>query len=36
MDQWTAWYEGTTFALPFSKQAVEKTAGHRLVFEAGK
>jgi penicillin amidase len=33
MDQWTAWYEGTTFALPFSKPAVEKTAGHRLVLE---
>jgi penicillin amidase len=33
MDQWRAWYEGTTFALPFSKHAVEKAAGHRLVLE---
>lgn len=23
MDQWRAWYEGTTFAFPFSKQAVQ-------------
>jgi penicillin G amidase len=36
MDQWHAWYEGTTFSLPFTKQAVEKTAGHRLVLEVGK
>jgi penicillin amidase len=33
MDQWQAWYEGTTFVLPFSKSAVEKAAGHRLVLE---
>jgi penicillin G amidase len=33
MDQWKAWYEGTTFVLPFTKQAVEKAAGHRLELE---
>ena len=36
MDQWKAWYEGTTFALPFSKQAVEKARKHELVLEPGK
>jgi len=30
MDQWKAWYEGTTFVLPFSQQVVEKAAAHRL------
>jgi penicillin G amidase len=33
MDQWNAWYEGTTFALPFSPPAVEKAKQHRLVLE---
>jgi penicillin amidase len=33
MDQWKAWYEGTTFALPFSAQAVEVARTHRLVLE---
>jgi penicillin G amidase len=33
MDQWKAWYEGTTFALPFSAQAVEAAKQHRLVLE---
>jgi penicillin G amidase len=32
MDQWKAWYEGTTFALPFSNAAVQKTKGHGLVL----
>jgi penicillin amidase len=36
MDQWKAWYEGTTFPLPFSKQAVEKTKAHELVLKPGK
>jgi penicillin G amidase len=36
MDQWKAWYEGTTFALPFSKEAVEKAKAHELVFEPRK
>ena len=35
MDQWKAWYEGTTFSLPFSKQAVEKARAHELVLEPG-
>jgi penicillin amidase len=33
MDQWKAWYEGTTFSLPFSKEAVEKAKAHELVLE---
>jgi len=36
MDQWKAWYEGTTFALPFSAKAVEATKTHRLVLEPAK
>jgi penicillin G amidase len=35
MDQWKAWYEGSTFALPFSTQAVEKAKVHRLVLDPG-
>jgi penicillin amidase len=33
MDQWKAWYEGTTFTLPFSAKAVEAAKAHRLVLE---
>jgi penicillin amidase len=33
MDQWKAWYEGSTFTLPFTSQAVETTGVHRLVLE---
>ena len=33
MDQWKAWYEGTTFSLPFSKEAVDKARAHTLVLE---
>jgi penicillin G amidase len=33
MDQWKAWYEGTTFALPFSAKAVEAAKTHKLVME---
>jgi penicillin G amidase len=36
MDQWKAWYEGTTFTLPFSAKAVDATKAHRLVLEPGK
>jgi penicillin amidase len=36
MDQWKAWYEGSTFTLPFTSQAVEATAAHRLVLEPAK
>jgi penicillin amidase len=30
MDQWNAWYDGTTFALPFSPKAVEQAKQHTL------
>jgi penicillin G amidase len=33
MDQWKAWYEGSTFTLPFTPQAVAATGVHRLVLE---
>lgn len=33
MDQWNAWYKGTTFKLPFSNTAVENSATHRLMLE---
>ena len=33
MDQWKAWYEGFTFPLPFSAQAVEKSKSHSLTLE---
>jgi len=33
MDQWKAWYGGTTFNLPFSAKAVEASKKHRLVLE---
>jgi penicillin G amidase len=36
MDQWNAWYEGSSFTLPFTSQAVELTAAHRLVLEPGR
>lgn len=36
MDQWKAWYEGTTFTLPFSAKAVETTGAHKLTLEPAK
>lgn len=30
MDQWKAWYEGTTFPLAFSAQAVDHAVAHKL------
>jgi penicillin amidase len=36
MDQWKAWYEGSTFTLPFTSQAVEVTGAHRLVLEPSR
>jgi penicillin amidase len=36
MDQWQAWYEGTTFTLPFTGKAVETTRAHRLILEPAK
>jgi penicillin G amidase len=32
MDQWKAWYEGTTFTLPFSEGAVKSAAKHTLTL----
>jgi penicillin amidase len=36
MDQWKAWYEGTTFTLPFSAKAVEAVKAHRLLLDPSK
>jgi len=36
MDQWKAWYEGSTYTLPFTPQAVEATGAHRLVLEPAR
>ena len=36
MDQWKAWYEGTTFTLPFSAKAVETAKSHRLTLQPAK
>jgi penicillin amidase len=36
MDQWAAWYNGTTFTLPFSPVAVEKSRRHQLIIEPAK
>jgi penicillin amidase len=33
MDQWRAWYEGFTFAWPFSEPAVTRARAHELVLE---
>jgi penicillin G amidase len=33
LDQWTAWYGGTTFAFPFSPAAVEHHRMHELTLE---
>jgi penicillin amidase len=35
-DQWKAWYEGTTFTLPFTAKAVEGGKAHRLTLEPAK
>jgi len=32
MDQWSAWYQGFTFALPFSPAAVKASAAHELTL----
>jgi penicillin amidase len=36
MDQWKAWYEGTTFTLPFSKKAIEAAKDHRLLLQPAR
>ena len=33
MDQWKAWYGGTTFPLPFSQAAVDRAKAHTLVLQ---
>ncbi len=33
MDQWAAWYRGSTFAFPFSKAAVEQHRAHEMTLE---
>ena len=36
MDQWKAWYEGASFPLPFSHEAVLKAAAHTLTLEPAR
>ena len=36
MDQWSAWFNGTTFRLPFTAQAVAAARSHQLVLQPGK
>jgi penicillin G amidase len=33
LDQWKAWYEGSTFAFPFSQNAVEHHRAHEVTLE---
>jgi penicillin amidase len=33
MDQWKAWYEGSTFVLPYSATAVENSLVHRVMLQ---
>jgi penicillin amidase len=32
LDQWAAWYKGTTFLLPFSQEAIERHREHELTL----
>ncbi|MBV8205857.1 MAG: penicillin acylase family protein [Acidobacteria bacterium] len=36
MDQWNAWYGGTTFVFPFSREAVQGARAHELVLQPGR
>ena len=36
MDQWKAWYEGTTFTLPFTQKAVDATGKHVLLLQPAR
>jgi penicillin amidase len=36
LDQWKAWYEGFTFELPFSRQAIKRTQTHKLLMEPSR
>jgi penicillin amidase len=33
MNQWTAWYGGSTFAFPFTKTAVDQQRAHQLTLQ---
>jgi len=33
LDQWKAWYGGTTFAFPFSQAVVERQRTHEMTLE---
>ena len=33
MDQWQAWYEGSTFSLPYSEKAVKDSSVHQLILQ---
>ncbi len=33
MDQWKAWYEGSTFTLPFSEAAVQRSRANQILLE---
>jgi penicillin amidase len=35
-DQWAAWYEGRSFAFPFSREAVAKARTHELLLQPAK
>jgi penicillin amidase len=36
LDQWDAWYRGTTLPFPFSKEAIQRSKAHELVLMPGK
>jgi penicillin amidase len=36
MDQWKAWYDGTTFPWPYSKSAEERARAHQLTLQPTK
>jgi len=36
MDQWNAWYGGSTFMLPFTSQAVDASGTHRLTLQPAR
>jgi penicillin amidase len=36
MDQWQAWYSGSTFTLPFTQKAVEANGTHRVILQPAK
>ena len=35
-DQFSAWYDGQSFPMPFSDAAVQQCAVHKLVLEPGR